>query len=188
MTRDDDRRSKSFTSTATPDLSTLLELQDGEFVHCAYLTILKREPDADGFRHYAERIRAGAPKIEILSDLCASNEAKGRSGDLPWARDIMRRGRLTRLPIIGVVMRSLFNREDNASLAKRLRLLEQKVFLLERLTDGQSKASADSAIPAHSLDNVSQSEADLSGVPMVTKRVFKELTRAVRDAKERRSV
>jgi Domain of unknown function (DUF4214) len=169
-------------------LSTLLQLQDGEFVHCAYLTILKREPDASGFSHYVERIRAGAQKLEILGDLCASNEAKGRSGELPWTRGVMRRGRLMRLPLIGVVIRSLFNREDNASLAKRLRLLEQKVFLLERLTDSQLKASTHSAIPAHSPGIVYQSETDLSGMPMVAKRVFDELNRAVRDAKERHSV
>lgn len=117
-------------STAAPDLSTLLKLQGGEFVRCAYLTILNREPDAAGFNHYVEQVRAGVSKVEILGSLYASIEATTREADLPWLRKAITQEKLKRLPLVGFILKALFDSEGASIADTRLRAIEQQICFL----------------------------------------------------------
>jgi len=51
-----------------------------EFVTWCYRTILGREPDPGGLAHYAGRIEAGLPEIELVQILADSDEGR-RAGD-----------------------------------------------------------------------------------------------------------
>jgi len=62
--------------TAAKTIDELLSYYDIQFVHCAYKTLLGREPDPEGMHYYLMRLRSGINKIKILSDIRKSEEAK----------------------------------------------------------------------------------------------------------------
>lgn len=57
------------------------------FLSAAYVAILGRLPDPDGFAHYMERLKAGVDRHVILDEIYLSEEAEARrglaTGDLP---------------------------------------------------------------------------------------------------------
>jgi prefoldin subunit 5 len=57
-------------------LAELLSWDDVDFVRCAYVTVLGRQPDSGGEAHYADRLRRGRPKTEVLWNLRRSPEAR----------------------------------------------------------------------------------------------------------------
>lgn len=66
----------SRTSPETRTLQDLLALQGPRFIGQAYLTLLGRPPDPAGYRHYESLLRGGAPKIQLISELCSSSEGR----------------------------------------------------------------------------------------------------------------
>jgi len=117
------------------DLRTLLQHNDRRFVQCAYLTLLKREPDPNGFSFYVRRLRDGAPKMQILSEIYSSDEARATGTDLPGLRRAIRRQKLIRRPLIGILAKTLFDGEGESVFETRLRVIEQHVFLLVQRFD-----------------------------------------------------
>ncbi|WP_297445479.1 methyltransferase domain-containing protein [Desulfurobacterium sp.] len=78
-----DRLEKSFQPTVDPvnsvDLSELLSYIGGEFIRKAYLLILGREPDPEGFEYYLENLLKGRfSKIDIIVRLRYSREGRER--------------------------------------------------------------------------------------------------------------
>lgn len=57
-------------------VARLLSLSGDAFIRGSYLSILRREPDLDGMRHYLARLSAGYSKESVLHDLMSSGEAK----------------------------------------------------------------------------------------------------------------
>jgi O-antigen chain-terminating methyltransferase len=190
---------------AASDLNTLLNYQDGEFIQAAYETILDRDVDPDGFAHYLQRLRSGAPKLEILRDLYVSDEARLRGVQLPWLSAAIRRDRWARRPLIGVFHRILANQERRKAMESRLIMLERKLEQLElNIRNGRylngSRDSSDSLAFAElpGMDDKPQagrpfavvsaeSEPDLSGMSLVAKRVFRELSESVANRTFRQS-
>jgi len=58
------------------ELEELLTLEGARFIECAYQTLLDRAPDGDGLEYFMGKLQAGLPKIEVLSELGSSDEAK----------------------------------------------------------------------------------------------------------------
>lgn len=56
-------------------LIELLSWEDVDFVRCAYVTVLGRQPDSEGEAYYAYRIRQGHSKLQVLWQLRKSPEA-----------------------------------------------------------------------------------------------------------------
>jgi FkbM family methyltransferase len=125
-------------SSAVVTLGTLLQYHDCQFVQCAYQSLLRREPDADGLNYYVHRLRAGAPKIQILSEIYASDEAKSVSVDLPGLRRAIRREKRLRWPLIGFIFKSVSDVEGNSAVETRLRIIEQQVFVLAQHFESHS--------------------------------------------------
>ena len=115
--------------------------QGSAFLACAYQTLLGRHPDPDGFRTYLEQLRRGVPKIVILARLRHSEEFVARERQLlPATRDsaggrqheaLLRRldreivkFYLGRLPLVGWLIRSVFQIEGLGALETRLRCVE----------------------------------------------------------------
>jgi hypothetical protein len=169
---------------AAQDLRNLLQHQDGHFIQCAYLTVLKREPDPQGFDHYVGRLRDGEAKLQILSELYSSSEARESGASLPWLLAAMGRHKLARLPVVGIVLKFVINRGSKSDFANRLRILEQKEFLLEQLVEDFRKfvEQHGPASNTHTRDI----EPDLSGMSTVAKRIFRELSDAVGGANAKR--
>jgi O-antigen biosynthesis protein len=85
-------------------LEALLMLQDEAFVRGAYQLILGRKADAEGLRHYLQRLRQGVGKLNILEQLRFSKEGKARLLCAPDRNRVAWLGGAARMPLI----RSLF--------------------------------------------------------------------------------
>lgn len=187
MIRDDATRTTSLPPLhVAQDLRMLLQHQDGHFIQCAYMTLLKREADPSGFDYYVGRLRAGEAKLQILSDLYSSSEARESRVDLPWLRGAIRRHKLARLPVVGTVLKSVMSRESKSDLANRLRILEQKVFLLEQIIESP-KNVVEQSEPASRGSITRDVDPDLSGMSMVAKRIFRKLSDDVSDTRRNHS-
>lgn len=70
----------------TPNLRTLLAQSDEQFIESAYLSLLKRRPDTEGFRYYLGRLHSGTRKLQILSEIVDSREAQLAGVIMPGLR------------------------------------------------------------------------------------------------------
>ncbi|MFL9910548.1 methyltransferase domain-containing protein [Paraburkholderia sp. RL17-337-BIB-A] len=79
----------------------LLALQGAKFIDAAYRTILDREPDHAGMSYYISRLQTGVSKVEILSQIRASDEAKSARRILPRLNETILRTKWSRVPLLG---------------------------------------------------------------------------------------
>ncbi len=120
---------------AAGDLAALLAHHGVDFVRCAYLTVVKREPDETGLNFYLGRLLDGESKVQILTEMHRSPEAQGKGVNLPgFERAIFLRMLATR-PLIGPVLRFLLRIEGDSALQVRLRRIDQQIFALGREAD-----------------------------------------------------
>lgn len=89
-----------FTGAAT-DIKSLLEMEDVQFIECAYRTLLNRAPDIDGFNYYLNRLRSGKTKFQVIEQLYNSAEAKAYALELPGLNLALFFGKFYRLIPIG---------------------------------------------------------------------------------------
>ena len=78
-------------------LAELLAWDDLNFIRCAYVTILGRQPDPVGEAHYAIRLRAGRSKQEILWQLRKSGEGRQHDPGIAGLDRALKRARWLRL-------------------------------------------------------------------------------------------
>ena len=69
--------------TRTYETKRVLALDGPEFLGQAYLLMLGRPVDPEGFRHYSGKLRSGASKLSILAKLRASQEGKAYRANAP---------------------------------------------------------------------------------------------------------
>ena len=122
-------------TSPAPNLKTLLQYQDRQFIECAYLTLLKRQPDPEGFDYYLDRLLNGIPKIQILGQLIDSNEAREKRVEIPKLRNAVIYYKLSQLPLIGQIIKYFTRIEGNSVFESRVRAIEQQVSKLVRDTD-----------------------------------------------------
>jgi hypothetical protein len=67
-------------------LEQVMALDGAEFLGQAYLLVLGRPIDPEGFQNYEAQLRAGASKLAILSALAASQEGQARDADTTLLR------------------------------------------------------------------------------------------------------
>jgi len=74
----EETRTRLDSGTAGPDTGTLLpDTQDAELVRL-YLAVLDREPDAEGFRYWEDRMDAGLSLERLVDHFIASDEFQSR--------------------------------------------------------------------------------------------------------------
>jgi FkbM family methyltransferase len=113
-----------------PDLETLLQYQDRQFVEHAYSALLNRQPDPTGFAYYVNRLRTGVPKVQILGEIFSSAEAKTVGNNIPGLRKALRRQALGRLPVVGFLVRLFVKVDSHSTFENRLRVIEQRAYLI----------------------------------------------------------
>lgn len=114
-------------------LSDLLRWDDLDFVRCAYVTILGRQPDMSGQTDYAQRLRAGESKLDILWQLRRSPEAKQHDPGIAGLDHVLRRAAWQRRPFLGALSRFLRADADGHSRTDRaLRSLMNAASVHER--------------------------------------------------------
>lgn len=79
----------------------LMAYHDAVFVSVAYLSILGRQPDPEGFAHYLGRLHAGDAKAEILGRMRNSEEGRAFGARVQGLALRFLLARVCRLPVIG---------------------------------------------------------------------------------------
>ena len=111
-------------------LAELLALHDQRFVACAYQTLLGRAPDPEGLGYYLGRLRAGFSKTRVLAQLHLSAEGKAHATKLHGLDAAIQRHRRAQQPLIGWLFRLLDGTEGNHPTERKLRAIENQLFLL----------------------------------------------------------
>ena len=106
-------------------LRELLALNGIEFLVAAYGRLLKRLPDDSGISHYLPRLMDGAPKVQLLGELAASGEARALGTHVPGLAIAVLRARLSRVPLLGLVIAALTGADGNSAMERRLRGIDQ---------------------------------------------------------------
>ena len=90
------------------NIEKLLSLSDIQFIEKAYLTILKRLPDDEGFNYYAARLLEGVHKLKILEQILSSPEAYNTVEDIYSLKRSVRSYKRRQIPIFGKLSKYLF--------------------------------------------------------------------------------
>jgi hypothetical protein len=89
------------------ELDGLLRLDGAVFIEAVYHALLKRSADATGMQNYLGRLECGTPKMQILTEISGSPEARQVGVTLPGLEEAVKRHRVRRRPIIGSIARLL---------------------------------------------------------------------------------
>jgi hypothetical protein len=105
----------------------LLAWHDLDFVRCAYVTVLGRQPDRRGELYYVDRLRRGYSKLGILWQLRTSKEGPRHDPGIAGFDKELRKHRNARSPLYGWLIRAVTGREADTPLERRLRALENLI-------------------------------------------------------------
>jgi hypothetical protein len=120
------------------DISELLALDDIDFIDCAYKTLLKRAPDAEGVAHYLQLIRSGVAKMQVVSRLSFSAEGRPRAFSLPGLKRAILQYWLARSVLTGWWYRPIAQVEGETPLECRLRAVENMMIRMARERERES--------------------------------------------------
>jgi Domain of unknown function (DUF4214) len=87
-------------------LKDVLSLEGAEFLGQAYLLMLGRPVDPEGFRNYDVRLRSGTSKLSILAELRASQEGRAYGANVPDPLVLLAQGPLA-IPTTGATLQDL---------------------------------------------------------------------------------
>jgi len=104
-------------------LAELLEWNDVDFVRCAYVTMLGRQPDPEGEAYYVRRIRSGRSKLEVLWQLRRSSEGRRHDPGIAGLDRMLKRARRERTPFVGAITRGITRRPAEPSKREMLRAI-----------------------------------------------------------------
>tara|TARA_R110000868_G_scaffold375711_1_gene640368 strand:+ start:1551 stop:2069 length:519 start_codon:yes stop_codon:yes gene_type:complete len=108
-------------------LEDLLSLNGIAFLQSAFQLILQRDIDVNGQKHYGARMRAGARKYDVISDLARSAEGRRSGAVVPGMKRYLRRQRLADMPLIGWIARKFYNFESNDTISRQIRGLQMQL-------------------------------------------------------------
>ena len=97
------------TITAASTLDELLSYDNDAFITCAYLTLLGRTPDIQGFLYYMGRLKKTGSKLAVIYQIGLSQEAKNLNCNISGLQAALKRQKLRQTPIFGILL-SAFNR------------------------------------------------------------------------------
>lgn len=118
-------------------LSELLAWHDVDFVRCAFVTMLGRQPDAEGEAYYAGRIRDGHSKLEVLWQLRRSKEGERHDPGIAGLDRALKRAAHGRDRFIGWIIRPFSGAEADDRETRRWRSLKNSVDYLRVSQDRQ---------------------------------------------------
>ena len=113
-------------------LANLCAFADLDFVRCAFVTILGRQPDPEGEAYYLARLRSGVAKLSILRQLRNSQEGRNHDPGIAGLDRALRRHRNASRPFFGLLIRWVTRREGDSIVQRPLRALENQQALEAR--------------------------------------------------------
>jgi hypothetical protein len=109
----------SFIAARTPSsraasLADLLAWHDADFVRCAFVTVLARQPDAQGEAYYTDLIRQGRSKLDVLWRLRRSPEGLANDPGIAGFDRALKRAAWGRRRFLGAPLRMLAGIEGDS--------------------------------------------------------------------------
>jgi hypothetical protein len=128
-----ERRPEAFRQAES--LAELMNLADEDFIYCAFWTMLGRGADPEGYTYYIARLRRGISKASILHQMRKSKEGQLHGADLTGLREMLRRYRLGRMPVLGFLFRWFYKIEGDSPTERLVRSIENRVHALDYAID-----------------------------------------------------
>jgi len=156
-----------------PSLGELCRFADRDFIRCAFVTLLGRQPDPDGEAHYLDRLRSGDSMFSILWSLRKSSEGQAHDPGIAGLDRVLRKHRNANLPLIGWLIRLLTKREGNSATERRLRIISN-MLAVERNLAASRAATANhlQVMMIHQIDGVEkQLKVALAGQTMTPRQI-----------------
>lgn len=116
-TMPDEKPGEPNPSRRAASLFDLLQRHDLDFVSCAFVTLLGREPDPTGQEYYVRRLRAGVAKSKLLWQIRRSREGQAHNPAIAGLDRYLKRASWGRLPLIGWIARKALKTEADDRLA-----------------------------------------------------------------------
>lgn len=108
-------------------------MHDETFIHCAYKTVLGRDPDPEGLSHFLNRIRNGDSRQAILAGICLSPEGRQRGSALPGLDRAIRIYRWRRWPLLGPILRLIGVGQERVDIRRQIAVIEAQLHRLSNL-------------------------------------------------------
>lgn len=109
-----------------------MSLEDEAFVQASCHLLLDDPPTPEQLEPYILRLRCGESKLSLLADIARQPQARGHMGRLPGLGLGLRKYRLSSLPWVGVLFRWLWQMPGETSAERRLRIIENQIYLLAK--------------------------------------------------------
>lgn len=136
-------------------LAELLSWHDVDFVRCAYVTVLGRQPDPEGEAYHTDRIRRGHSKMEVLWQLRRSAEGPSHDPGIAGFDRALRRAAWARTPLAGPLLCHVTKQEGDSRWERHLRALSNQFALArQELADALSRVDAHVHCQSDKVDNV----------------------------------
>jgi hypothetical protein len=123
-------------TTVVGPASSLQELcahEGSDFIRSAYLTVLGRLPDEEGFGFYFGRLNAGFSKASILYQLRKSSEARRHDPGIAGFDRALKKHRRGNVAVIGPIYRMVTKGESDSPAARQQRALMRQLLRVEAL-------------------------------------------------------
>ena len=123
-------------------LAELLSWHDIDFVRCAYVTMLGRQPDPEGEAYYADRIRCGRSKLEVLWQLRRSSEGPRHDPGISGLDRALKIAALRRNRLVGWIARLFYGGEGTTGADENLRQIQNLLAVIRNEQVRQSSILA----------------------------------------------
>ena len=133
-------------------LSELLSWHDVDFVRCAYVTILGRQPDSEGEAYYTDRIRRGHSPMEVLWELRSSAEARNHDPGIAGLDRALKRGAWRGNRWIGWLLAPFLGGEGASAAWRRNRMLINQLGRVQNSVDNLASTNRVGQMDAGSTD------------------------------------
>lgn len=108
-------------------LLELLAWDDSNFIRCAYVTILGRQPDEQGEDYYTALLRTGRSKLHILRQFRRSREGTDHDPGIAGLDRALRKAHREQIPLLGALVRLFTGGERDGIAFQRHRALMNEV-------------------------------------------------------------
>lgn len=132
-------------------LAELMSWHDVDFVRCAFVTILGRQPDPEGETHFADRIRSGQSKLKVLWDLRRSPEGAGHDPGISGLDHALKIAALRRNRWFGGIARIFYRGEGTSTVDQGIRQIQNALAVIH---DEQVRQTSTLATVAERTKNV----------------------------------
>jgi Glycosyltransferase WbsX/Domain of unknown function (DUF4214) len=113
------------------NLRDMLSYQNEEFVQNAYHVLLARAADSDGLRYYLKRVQTGSSKVQILAEICLSEEGRKLNIEVRGLNKEIKIHRILGMPIVGNICRSLGLKLMDGAVENNIRVIENRLIAFE---------------------------------------------------------